>query len=266
MPTFSISINNKVIGTYAVKKTVITIGRSRTNTISITSKAISRNHVRIELTQKGWMIVDLGSLNGTYVNDIRINSAFLSDGDKISIGAYIIIFSQEPKPDIVVEHITAGSQVTSGRTPEVSPPATETAIVPPEEGVVSEQKRTVSMPAQKEQKSERTISSEIVKESIEEEHEIEEEKETHTAVISDSKDEKNIITSVLKDDPSKLSLEDKIKYAIIENPLISDEDLIVRLSSTKFGNTKVTKSELKEVLKKMGLDTKIKRYQYFLNA
>lgn len=134
MPTFTISVNNKVLGSYVVKKSVISIGRSRTNTISIASKAVSRNHVRIEFTREGWSVTDLGSLNGTYVNDIRVTSAFLSEGDRVTVGAYLILFSPEPYQDSSEEEIRADATAAEpeGADTDVrvdgSPPATETAL------------------------------------------------------------------------------------------------------------------------------------------
>ncbi|MBD3420911.1 MAG: FHA domain-containing protein [Chitinivibrionales bacterium] len=95
MPTFVLEHVSKLIGTYVIKKDIITIGRSRENTISIPNEGISRNHVRIERTPDGYVLTDLGSLNGTYINDKRIRRQLLDHGDKIMINTYIMTYKLE---------------------------------------------------------------------------------------------------------------------------------------------------------------------------
>jgi pSer/pThr/pTyr-binding forkhead associated (FHA) protein len=53
---------------------------------------VSREHARIERTANGLVLTDEGSLNGTYVNRQRIESARLSDGDELQIGKYRLTF------------------------------------------------------------------------------------------------------------------------------------------------------------------------------
>lgn len=47
---------------------------------------VSRRHARLDRDQDGWTITDLGSTNGTRVNQQRVNQALLSDGDTITVG------------------------------------------------------------------------------------------------------------------------------------------------------------------------------------
>jgi len=77
---------------------VITIGRAVENDIVITSKRVSREHAR--LRREGWrvMLDDLGSTNGTYLNDERVfEPAALHDQDRITIGDVTFTFHD---PDI----------------------------------------------------------------------------------------------------------------------------------------------------------------------
>jgi hypothetical protein len=63
------------------------IGRSSANTIVIGDPNTSRNHAEIVRRQQDWWIVDLGSTNGTLVNDVLVKERRLQPGDKIKLGA-----------------------------------------------------------------------------------------------------------------------------------------------------------------------------------
>ena len=54
---------------------------------------ISRYHVSIERRERQYFICDLGSANGTYLNDRRTDQAQLNDGDRLRIGNYTISVS-----------------------------------------------------------------------------------------------------------------------------------------------------------------------------
>src|SRR3954464_2351727 len=65
----------------------MTIGRTDGNDIVIRDSAMSRQHARVEPTPTGVAVVDLGSLNGVYVNDERIvEPVDLNHGDVVRIG------------------------------------------------------------------------------------------------------------------------------------------------------------------------------------
>lgn len=72
---------------YDLLSEVVTVGRDPENSIVVESDSVSRRHCRIEKANEDWYIVDLGSTNGTYVNDILIQPrARLSSGQFIKIG------------------------------------------------------------------------------------------------------------------------------------------------------------------------------------
>jgi adenylate cyclase len=52
----------------------ITIGRGADNDIVIDDKMVSRHHARLELQANTYLLMDLGSANGTWVNDRRIST------------------------------------------------------------------------------------------------------------------------------------------------------------------------------------------------
>jgi len=73
---------------------VTTLGRSSQNTIRLASGKSSRNHARILEQNGAWVIEDLGSSNGTVVNDAKVKSVPLKNGDRIRIGINEFIFQE----------------------------------------------------------------------------------------------------------------------------------------------------------------------------
>ncbi|MBN1575792.1 MAG: FHA domain-containing protein, partial [Chitinispirillaceae bacterium] len=111
MAKFVVFYNNELLKTYELDEPVISIGRLPENTISIANMGVSRRHVKIEEdTDRSYIISDLNSLNGTYVNGKRIKKAPLHDGDKISIGKYTILYEE-----------AGGSYEASASLPTVEP-------------------------------------------------------------------------------------------------------------------------------------------------
>lgn len=65
----------------------ISIGRADASTLVIDDLGASRRHARLARTPGGeWILTDVGSVNGTYVNGLRIRSTPLREGDKIQLG------------------------------------------------------------------------------------------------------------------------------------------------------------------------------------
>src|SRR4051812_20585816 len=77
---------------YNLNASAIVIGRSSKCDIQIDQESISRNHSKIINTSKSLLIRDLGSTNGTYVNDEPVDEYVLRDGDLIKIGRTIFKF------------------------------------------------------------------------------------------------------------------------------------------------------------------------------
>ena len=71
---------------------VVTVGRSPESDIFLDDVTVSRQHAEIfrreQPNGKGFRIRDAGSLNGTYVNRVRVDSVDLRNGDEIQIGKY----------------------------------------------------------------------------------------------------------------------------------------------------------------------------------
>ena len=67
---------------------VVTVGRSPESNIFLDDVTVSRRHAEIERGERGYRIRDAGSLNGTYVNRVRVDAVDLRNGDEIQVGKY----------------------------------------------------------------------------------------------------------------------------------------------------------------------------------
>ena len=77
---------------YNLNTPSVVVGRSSKCDIQIDQESISRNHSKIVNTGKSILVRDLGSTNGTYVNDEPVEEYVLRDGDLIKIGRTIFKF------------------------------------------------------------------------------------------------------------------------------------------------------------------------------
>jgi pSer/pThr/pTyr-binding forkhead associated (FHA) protein len=70
----------------------ITVGRSPECDIFLDDVTVSRRHAVLSRRDDGYVLEDEGSLNGTFVNKRRVESAELSDGDELQVGKYRLTF------------------------------------------------------------------------------------------------------------------------------------------------------------------------------
>src|SRR5689334_21536385 len=78
---------------------VTTIGRLPDNVIQVDNLAVSGHHAKIYWDHDKFVIEDNNSLNGTYVNNARINRRALKDGDNVLIGKHILAFKEDWRED-----------------------------------------------------------------------------------------------------------------------------------------------------------------------
>ncbi len=69
-----------------------TIGREPDSDIFLDDVTVSRRHAAIERAPDGLYIVDLDSLNGTYVNGRRVERHRLQDGDEVQVGMFKLTY------------------------------------------------------------------------------------------------------------------------------------------------------------------------------
>ena len=70
----------------------VAIGRSVESPIFLDDVTVSRKHALIELRDGAFTLKDLGSLNGTYLNNQSVSDAALVSGDEIQIGKFHMLF------------------------------------------------------------------------------------------------------------------------------------------------------------------------------
>jgi len=87
--------------TFALVGTM-TAGRQPDCDIPILTEEISRQHVRLQVAAEGVMVEDLGSANGTFINDKRVHTALLKPGDELRLDTIRFMLMSpgmaEPKP------------------------------------------------------------------------------------------------------------------------------------------------------------------------
>jgi hypothetical protein len=71
---------------------VTSAGRAPDSDIFLDDVTVSRRHAEFTRAAQGYLVRDVGSLNGTYVNRERIEEILLGDGDEVQIGKYRLVF------------------------------------------------------------------------------------------------------------------------------------------------------------------------------
>ena len=103
MPILKLLFKENTIAVYRVAKgKSVTIGRKEDNDIQIENLAVSGHHAKIDSVGDGFLLTDLQSKNGSFVNDELVSSHWLQQGDSVTIGKHTLTFSYddyEKKPD-----------------------------------------------------------------------------------------------------------------------------------------------------------------------
>lgn len=77
---------------YALDEPLVTAGRHPDSMIFLDDITVSRRHAEVRRVDGGYEVTDVGSLNGTYLNRERVESARLNDGDELQIGTFKLLF------------------------------------------------------------------------------------------------------------------------------------------------------------------------------
>jgi pSer/pThr/pTyr-binding forkhead associated (FHA) protein len=108
MPRLILKFEDRVLNEYALDSDV-TIGRLPDNMLVIDNPAVSGHHALIVLEEDHYVVEDLRSKNGTYVNEQDIVRARLQHGDVLQVGKHKLVFDE-----------------TTDAAPSASPPALPT--------------------------------------------------------------------------------------------------------------------------------------------
>lgn len=102
-------------------RSMVTIGRSVDNDVVLPTEGVSRHHARLQATPLGWEVVDLGGVNGTWLNDQRLRSnepTPFPPGTQLRIGPYELLL-QAPEIDRRQTQPTVQTQL-AGTTPPMA--------------------------------------------------------------------------------------------------------------------------------------------------
>jgi pSer/pThr/pTyr-binding forkhead associated (FHA) protein/outer membrane protein assembly factor BamB len=129
---------------------VITVGREKTCGLCVPSTHISRSHAELEVVDGVLNIKDLGSANGTFVNDSKITATVLKDGDRVRFDtAEFVVLG--PKP--VVEEDSSKTQIRMVADMDMAEPAAPTDEAVPAEVVDPGTSNPATTSAEAEQKT-----------------------------------------------------------------------------------------------------------------
>src|SRR5271167_961167 len=102
MPKLLLKFNAAVIKEIALNKDSFSVGRKPDNDIVIDNPAISSHHCKISLQGGTYVVEDLESTNGTFVNQKRVKKSGLHHNDVVGLAKHAIIF-QEDNPTAPVD-------------------------------------------------------------------------------------------------------------------------------------------------------------------
>ncbi len=89
---------------YELTAAQITVGRDATNQLRLHDTEVSRRHAEFVRSPEGYRLRDLGSVNGSFVNDQAARDVLLRPGDRVQIGQTILVFSltraETPQDDL----------------------------------------------------------------------------------------------------------------------------------------------------------------------
>jgi len=120
MPPRLAAISGKLKGAiFALNEESLVIGRETGADLCIADASVSRRHSKIENYETGFVITDLESLNGTFVNDVPVRSRRLEHGDRVRIGDSQFLFlihegdATSKSSDVRIDeaHVVSGSTV-----------------------------------------------------------------------------------------------------------------------------------------------------------
>jgi transcriptional regulator with GAF, ATPase, and Fis domain len=120
MPPRLAAISGKLKGAiFAINEETLVIGRETASNLCLADAAVSRRHAKVEKEDRGFVITDLESLNGTFVNDVPVKNRLLEHGDRVRIGDSQFLFlthegeATSKSSDVRLDdrHVASGSTV-----------------------------------------------------------------------------------------------------------------------------------------------------------
>ncbi|HSD44983.1 MAG TPA: sigma 54-interacting transcriptional regulator [Pyrinomonadaceae bacterium] len=115
------AISGKLKGAFfAIDEDALIIGRETAANVCLADAAVSRRHSKIEKKDDGFVITDLESLNGTFINGVPIRTRVLQHGDRVRIGdSQFLFLLHDGEPSKSSEVTLDEVQIITGPTVQV---------------------------------------------------------------------------------------------------------------------------------------------------
>lgn len=145
MPSLILMFRDKILNAHPLNEGgAVTIGRHQSNDIVIENLAVSGYHARIDHRPEGFLLIDLQSKNGTFLNDEPVTTMVLRDRDRIVVGKHTLLVDLEDSvtlEDTLEEgpaEAPTSSALATDRTMALETPGSQPAqnLEPPEQDPV----------------------------------------------------------------------------------------------------------------------------------
>jgi Nif-specific regulatory protein len=102
---------------FTIEDLPVVIGRDTTATLCLADASVSRRHSQIEKEEEDFVILDLESLNGTFINDVPVKRRKLQHGDRVRIGDSLFLFLMHDAENSQSTHVRFDDgHIVSGST------------------------------------------------------------------------------------------------------------------------------------------------------
>lgn len=92
MPTLELVRDGELVASFRLDRPVVVAGRMDSCDITVKGPLVSRNHCQFVRSGDTYVIKDMGTANGTYVNGARVQEHTLRDGDQVAIVPHVLIY------------------------------------------------------------------------------------------------------------------------------------------------------------------------------
>lgn len=121
MPQIQVFLEDSQV-THDLTEEKITVGRLADNTIQIDAASVSSHHAELTLEDDSYHLHDLGSTNGTFVNNEQVTDAILKAGDEVRFGSVETVFIGEeeegPSTPMPESHAASVQMASQSARPE----------------------------------------------------------------------------------------------------------------------------------------------------
>lgn len=110
MAKVTVTFSGELVGEYPLDRPASIVGRDATCDIQIDNLGVSRAHCQFVKRGDSYILQDMNSANGTYVNGQKVGEHYLKDGDEVLVGKFMLKFD------------VAGTAAPAAKAPEENPP------------------------------------------------------------------------------------------------------------------------------------------------